>query len=206
VAELLLRILVRLLFNRFGLAGTLAAVLLLALLGSSVVGAFVLMFFGCAFAGLGLFAVDVATASSSRATVTGHHWERKIYPEEAELGSDGRIRWDQGLPISREGDDLNPVWPVVPDDRCTTVGCRRPGRKVESYALDLRLADGRAEDCPVDAEDWPRFAVGSGLTVEIGGVTGNVMCRGSTPEAAPAAPSRPAPAPRSNPGKAGKRR
>jgi hypothetical protein len=182
------RFLVRLVLRNLGLGGS---VLALAFSLLSVTGVLGLIFFVCMGGLCGLGIVDVATSSTVRATVTGHHWERQIWPQVAKLDRKGNIYWSTQPSVEREGDDLWPLWPSVPDDHCSFVGCQRQGSRQEKYELRLKMADGRAETCLLDESAWKQFAVGSALSVQVGGITGAVTCRSATPEQAPA----PAPAP-----------
>jgi hypothetical protein len=179
------RLLVRLVLRRFGLGGTVLALALSLLSITAAVSGMALLLMGCVGGLFGLFTVDTLTATSARATVTGHYWERQIWPEVAELDSKGKLRWDSQSPVKREGETPSPAWPVVPDDRCTFLGCRRPGSRQEKYELRLKMADGAASSCVLDEQTWRQFAVGSALSVRVGGITGIVSCRSSTPEARP---------------------
>lgn len=193
------RFLARLIVRVLGPLGTLllagASLLSLTLVATLFAG----MFLVCMGGTCGLLVLDNLTGSSARATVAGHHWERSVRVEVATI-KDGKIRWVTDDTLAREGDNLSPVWPSASDDGCSFIGCRRIASRTERYELSLKMSDGSAETCTVSGESWPKFTLGSPLTVRVGGITGFVSCTSSTP-----APAAPPPAPVRGGGKSRRR-
>lgn len=144
----------------------------------------------------GFFELDRALGTDHVAEVTGHHWRRSVVVQQHggagpppalgrfprhHLSSHRSSRsssspWKYVDELVLEGDDLRPVWPVAPDDHCSTRGCRRPGPKTETYRVVGTRADGAAFACDVPLDAWPRYAVGSRVTVSVSGILGWERC------------------------------
>ena len=146
------------------------------------------------------FRLDTALGTDHVAQVGGHHWRRSVTVEQ--YGGAGpppigriphRLRhrssdqssdhsshqsspWKRVDTLVLEGDDLHPVWPVAPDDHCSTTGCRRPGPKSETYSVVGKRADGAAFACDVPLDAWPRYDSGERVTVSVSGILGWQTC------------------------------
>ncbi len=141
------------------------------------------------------FRLDTALGTDHVAQVGGHHWRRSVVVEQyggagpPPIGRLPRHRhtsshhsshqsspWKRVDTLVLEGDDLQPVWPVAPDDQCSTTGCRRPGLKSETYTVVGKRADGAAFACDVPLEAWPLYHSGERVTVAVSGILGWQTC------------------------------
>lgn len=84
--------------------------------------------------------------------------------------------WDEVDRVTKSGTGTRPRWPRAPDDKCSKLGCRRPGDKHEKYTIEFRIGSKDA-DCPIHSVDeWRGWKKGSKGKLLVGGVVGTPYC------------------------------
>ncbi len=170
--------------------GCLAGLLFLGV-SAGLAGCFGVCFlptFGC----VGLTMIDVSTASTAKAKVLGHRWERTVQIEELSRDYDedwcrdvpkgGHIwtlDWQYADSVTKKGKGLSPkpTWPKAPNDKCSREGCKRAGSKSASYWVTLDMPKGSNHECEIEsASKWSALKKGKGVSVDVGGLMGIVYC------------------------------
>lgn len=80
---------------------------------------------------------------------------------------------------SKGGANEAPSWPPtnVTGVGCSSLGCEREGKRVETYHVKLREpTSGEESTCDFEPARWQGFAVGSRYDGRIGAMTGHIDC------------------------------
>jgi hypothetical protein len=91
-------------------------------------------------------------------------------------------RWRKVDEAVAAGADRTPRWPATGVTPCQRIGCRREGRRSESYVVELTDSSGKRHRCPMGLDRWESVETGSQWTAPVRVLTGGLDCDGLRPD------------------------
>jgi hypothetical protein len=98
-----------------------------------------------------------------------------VYDEHCSYAVD---RWRGVDEVALSGVDRSPAWPASGVTPCQGIGCRREGRRNESYVVELTESTGKRHTCSMGLDRWRSFEPGSRWTATVRVLTGGLDCDG----------------------------
>merc|ERR1712217_565807 len=90
---------------------------------------------------------EVALAESmwNKAKHVEGHTQYRVEPVEAEWCTYKLKQWKKIKTAASNGTGSMPQWPHVPVDDCSHLGCKREGKRQETYTVDLKMTDSAGQ-------------------------------------------------------------